>query len=322
MNILDVLIIMTIIILFCYFYQKNHSIKNNNKTDVVPNDLKLDEHFGIEVKYPFLDNYIDTLLDSNSKHIGENKKIKNNQIINPYFIEMQFHKDYIDTNNVFTILVPGIKQGQKQLFNRSDLPLIKVETPNNKEIIPILKNFINTVNKTLDENINDDMTATNWKSNFTDKVYDDGFEKQQEKLGLPPSIYNKPLKKEHIKLLKLDHSEKYETEDEIRYAIFIIVKKLSAEDQMLVKINFYIDKKDINLDRDFFDVDKDNFSSSIKIEEIFVLGYLTKNSFGKHSVKSQYYNFNGITDGKMFSNKDILKELNMKRKQYQAECIS
>ena len=296
MNILDILIIVIVMGIFYKFY-----IDNPKK--ILENELT-QETFKSDVDYAFLDDYVDKMYKAEKKE---------KQYINPYFMENQFHQDYTDTNNAFLGLIPN----QRQLFNRSDLPLIKTSTPNNKEVYPLLKTFIRSVNKSVDKN-NDN---NNWKNNSVEKQYKDGFEEHQMKLGLPPSIYNKPLQKEHVKLLKLDHAEKFETEDEIRYVLFIIIQKPSAKDQMLVKVSFYIDKQDTNLDRDFFDSGKNDSVNYVKIEEIFIVGFLTAHSFGKHSVKTDYYNFNGISNGRMFSEKEIVKELNKKRKQYESECV-
>lgn len=300
MNILDfLLIILTVILLYKFYgiYKKNNSdnIKNiSDKQNINVNDKSL--------------KYIDMILKSKTK-------IKYN--LNPYFTETQFHNDYRDTLNAINILIPN----QKQLFNKADLPLINVNTPSTNEIKPLIKTFINEINKIIDKTNSEGIVTQDWKNNYGEKDYESGWDKQQRKLGLPGSIYTKPAKKAHIKLINVDRLEKFETENEIRYTIFIIVQKENVKDQMLVKVNFQIDKQDINLDREFFDKEKNSYETLVKIEEIFVMGFLTKQSFGKQSVKNDYYNFDNITDGKMFSSEQIIKELNNKRKQYELEYI-
>lgn len=250
------------------------------------------------------------------KKTKKTKKIKKTKAsLNPYFTENQFHTDYRDTQNAFQIMVPD----QKQLFNRSDLPLKNVSTTRNKDIVKLVKSFIKEVNKTIDNDVTDGITSNNWKNSYGERDFKSGWEKQQEKLGLPGSLYTKPAKKAHIRLIKVDRSEKYETDDEIRYTVFMTVQKVNVKTQMVLRVNFYMDNHDPNADRDFFNKEKTH-DTKIMIEEIFVIGFLTKESFGKPSVKTQYQEFDGITDGRMFDQEEIIKQLNKKRRQYEKEC--
>jgi hypothetical protein len=89
---------------------------------------------------------------------------------------------------------------------------------------------------------------------------------------------------------------------------------------MVVKVSFVIDRSDLNLEREFFSKDKNNYETVVKIEEISVLGFLTNNSFGTKSSRDKYYNFDKIDDGKMFRDDDIIHMLNDKKKKYAAEC--
>ena len=146
-----------------------------------------------------------------------------------------------------------------------------------------------------------------------------GWDKQQKALGLPTSIYNEPAKKAPIKLIRIDHAEKYETEKEIRYSLFLIIQKLNVQDQLVIKVNFVVDKNDINIDRDFFANKKNEYSTTIGIEEISIIGFLTKNNFGERTDRDNFYNFEAITDGKMFSQEQIINELNKKKAEYAQE---
>lgn len=260
----------------------------------------------------------DNFEDEKSLHIKKKKTHKDKNLENPYVLDTQFHNDYRDTINAFQILLPQ----QKQLFNRGNVPLTKVTVPETEEIKPFVKNFIKEVNKTLDKHVKNEYIAKDWKNNYSEKKYDDGWAKQQEKIGIPGSIHSKPAEKTHIELVKVKHAEKRETEDEIQYIIYLIVKKTNVDDQMSLKVSFQCNKQDYDIERDFFDKGKNTYETLVKIEDIYVEGYLTKSSLGNHSVKAQYHNFDGITDGRMFSQQDILKELNKKRKQYEIECIS
>lgn len=325
MNILDILIILFIIFLILKYYTEiyNKNKVDNKYTNDIAKNIKenfyidYDKIFGKKIKEKNAHKLRENVYDTSMKYIDLILKSKEKQKVNPYFMEMQFHNDYRDTANAIILLIPN----QKQLFNRSNLPIINVSTPSNDEILPLVKNFIRELNRVLKNNVSDEYSVRDWKNNMAEKEFKSGWDKQQEKLGLPCSLYNSPVKKEPVNLVKVDHSERFETEDEIRYVVFLVLQKPSAKDQILVKVSFQIDKQDINLDREFFDKDKNNDETLIKVEEVFVVGYLTKHSFGKHSVKSEYYNFSGITNGRIWSQKQIMQELNKKRKQYESECV-
>ena len=69
----------------------------------------------------------ENIFDSSMKYIDEILKSKQQQKVNPYFMEAQFHNDYKDTLQAFNLLIPN----QKQLFNRSNMPVINVNNTNN-----------------------------------------------------------------------------------------------------------------------------------------------------------------------------------------------
>jgi hypothetical protein len=323
MDPLDIIIIVIVyFVIYKYYISQNKKSNENEEHEEheEPSDKKiydnLREKFSVNLG-PTQKN--EDIYDSSAKYIDAiiKSQNKNNTETNPYFMESQFHNDYRDTQNAITVLIPN----QKQLFNKSDLPIINVTTPTNKEIFPLIESFIKEMNRVIKNNVTDAYSVRDWKSNLADKPFESGWEKQQEKLGLPKSIYNNPVQKEPIHLIKVDHSERFETEDEIRYVVFLVVQKKSVKDQMLIKVSFQINKQDINLDREFFEKGKYKAESLIRIEEVFIMGFLTKHSFGKHSVKSEYYDFGGITDGRMFSQKQIMNEINKKRKTYEQECV-
>jgi hypothetical protein len=329
MNILDILVILFIVFLIFKYYTEiynkkeiNTETKNDTKNIFAKKakeyfSVDYDKIFGKQIKKEDENKLREDIYDTSMKYIDLILKSKEKQKVNPYFMEMQFHNDYRDTANAIILLIPN----QKQLFNRSNLPIINVSTPSNKEILPLIKNFIKELNRVLKNNVGDEYMVRDWKNNMAEKDFKSGWEKQQEKLGLPGSLYNSPVKKEPVKLIKVDHSERFETEDEIRYVVFLVLQKPSAKDQILIKVSFQIDKQDTNLDREFFDKNKNESETLIKVEEAFVMGFLTKHSFGKQSVKSEYYNFDGISNGRIWSQKQIMQELNKKRKQYELECV-
>lgn len=303
MNILDLTIIILGLIIIYIFIPKNTPEQfSPDKSLNITDDDSSNDHFDDDPS-----KYIDKILRSRSKHK-----------INPYFLEVQFHQDYRDTLNAFNLLSPD----KRQIFNRSDMPITKVDQPSNNETKNLITKFIKEVNKTIKNHVSNEITLTSWQDNTPEKKFKSGWEKQREELGLPGSIYLDPAEKAPIRLIKVDHTEKYETEDETKYVIFLIIQKKNVNDQMVVRVSFVVDKKDLNLDREFFDKAKQTYETAVKIEEIFTIGFMTNNSFGEKTSREKFYDFGGVSDGRMFSQKDIVKMLNKKRREYEKECHS
>ncbi len=300
MNILDLTIIILGLIIIYIFIPKNTPEQFSPDKSLNIMDDSSDDHYDDDPS-----KYIDKILRSRSE-------LK----INPYFLEVQFHQDYRDTSNAFNLLSPD----KRQIFNRSDMPITKVDQPSNNETKNLITKFIKEVSKTIKNHVSNEITLTSWQDNTPEKKFKSGWEKQQEELGLPGSIYLDPAEKAPIRLIKVDHTEKYETEDETKYVIFLIIQKKNVKDQMVVRVSFVVDKKDLNLDREFFDKAKQTYETAVKIEEIFTIGFMTNNSFGEKTSREKFYDFGGVSDGRMFSQKDIIKMLNKKRREYEKEC--
>jgi len=310
MDILDIIIVflIAIIIWFVLFNKQSYDTEqfkpNKMLVEIDTDDKLYDDKNALDMES--IVKYVDIITKSKSKHN-----------INPYFEEMQFHTDYRDTLNAFNLIVPN----QKQLFNRSDLPLTNTCSPPISEVNKLIANFIREINKMIKNHVSDELNMQNgWQDDMPQKKFNDGFGNEMLELGLPQSIYIEPRPKAFIKLIKVDHTEKYETSDEIRYVVFLIIQKKNTKDQMVVKVSFVIDRSDLNLEREFFSKDKNNYETVVKIEEISVIGFLTNNSFGTKSSRDKYYNFDKIDDGKMFRDDDIIHMLNDKKKKYAAEC--
>lgn len=313
MNILDIIIIIFIIFIIFQYLKSNKQYPienfdpNNFQPNPDPSDSLDDDSFEFlkDKQFNDSDRYLDIILK---------KKKKMKEL--PYFVEEQFQKDYLDVINAFSLLIPN----QKQLFNRSNLPILSSDVPSFKEVRTLIATFIKELNNTLKNQVHSSTTLDNWNKNTYDKNETSGWEKSQEELGLPPSIYNPPLGKAPVRLVKMDHAEKYETESEIRYITFLIVHKQGATDQMVVKVTYVMDKRDIDLDRDFFDKKKNSYESPVKLEEIFIIGFLTDRSFGEMSYRDKFYNFEGVTDGRMFNQKQIIEQLNEKKRLNAINC--
>jgi hypothetical protein len=267
------------------------------------------------------------------KHHKKHKKNNKNKIkkyidklqklgkvkLQPYFLEMQFHNDYQDTIHAFNNIVPS----QHVMFNKGDLPVTTVRAKQN-EVDDLITSFINEVNGNISmqqQELGNDISATGWNVNKgDDNKIKSGWDKQQEALGLPTSIYDKAAERSPIKLLKVDHLEKYETDDEIQHIAYLIVKKQNVPDQMVIRVSFIIEQTDINADREFFDRKKNFYETQVKIEEIFIIGFLTKKDYGGKSKRQDFYNFDGIGENNEFMDeRKIMVELNKKRKEYMKE---
>lgn len=293
------IIILVLIIIYKFLFKKTAERYSPDNNLVAQQDTEKDKN----ESDPAL-KYIDKILQSKHKKVD----------VNPNFIEIQFHQDYRDTSNAFILMSPN----QKEIFNKGDLP-IKIDEPSYDETKKIVKKFIKEVNRTVKYHVSSEDGLKNWQNHMTDKKFKSGWDKQQEALGLPTSIYLDPAEKASIKLIKLDHAEKHETDDEIKYVVFLIIQKKNVNDQMLVRVSFVVEKRDLNLDREFFSK-KNSYETSVKIEEIFIIGFLTKQNTKVKTKREKFYKFDTISDGRMFSRKDIIKELNKKRKEYEKEC--
>lgn len=258
-------------------------------------------------------NKSDRSKKSNKSNKSESKRLK------PYFMEMQFHTDYRDTIAAFN----DISQ-QKEIFNKSNQPVTHLD-PSHKEASYLIKEFIRELNSDVKNSVSDYRTSnTGWDEPLPELKVKSGWDKQQEELGLPSSLYADPAKRAPIKLIKIDDIEKYTTEFETKYVCTIIIQKLNVEDQMIVKISFVQDNTDINGERIFFqDIElyTDNNKNSeynVIIEEIFIVGFLTDDEAFVGD-GDDFYNFKGIETDGMIDNKTIMKELIKKYKNRRKE---
>lgn len=262
-------------------------------------------------------------INENSKNMSILKKEK----INPYFQEIQFHQDYRDTLNAF-----GMMCDQKNIFNKIHDPLIKSEQIDTNEVNDLVSKFVDQLNVVIDQQIgeiatekldswNDNMPLVNPTNEIIKKKA--SWEQYNEELGLPDTIYPEPATKSKVKLIKIDSVNKYETLKELKYSVFLIIQKYNVVDQMIVKISFVLDKNDVNLDREFFDEHKNNFETKIVVEEISVIGFMITKGMGKpKTLREQFYDYEGFDEGRIISEKDVIRQLNKKKKEIEKEFIS
>lgn len=320
MDIFDAIILfMIILILYIYFiYGKSPQPKEQFYPSKF--NVKIDsDNYESELN---TDNYGnnsytcsgDSEMCSSDSDTNDNKSYK--QQTNPNFIEMQFHNDYRDTLNAIDLLLPT----QKKLFNTTELPVTSSIQPSGTEIKDLINSFIEEINETVRRRVANEVTLTNWNNNLAEKKFESGWEKQQKKLGLPGSIYVDPAPKAPIKLIKIENAKKNETSDELQFVMFLVVQKKNVKDQMILKISFVISKTDWDLERDFFNEKKNTGNTDVKLETIDVIGYLTNNDNGKKkSAREEFYKFDSFEGNNLFNTKDVVKELNKKKRLYDAE---
>jgi hypothetical protein len=212
------------------------------------------------------------------------------------YVDTQYNVNYVDTIKAIDTLTST----QKEIFNMCDMPVKSSEVDKN-EVTNLVDAFIDELNKEIIKDI--------YENGQNDKTYKSGWDKSQEALGLPGSIYTKPAMKSKIKLIKIDYVEKHETDEENKFITVMMIQKKNVNEKMVIKVSFVVNKKDWNLDRDFFVENQNNFETSVQIENISTLGYLI---LGEDNKKSKHY-FKAITDGKMFDQQEIIKELNRKK---------
>ena len=240
--------------------------------------------------------------------------------INPEFIEIQFNDDYRDALTAFNNIAPS----QKQIFNIANLP-VKFTNAQTNEIKQIVNDFIYELNRNIKEEVSDFRNNnTGWDELAQDKQEKSGWDKAMQDLGLPKSLYKDPAKKGVIRLIKIDHVEKYESEDEIKYATYLILKKKNVEDQMVIKVSFVLDKKLLNDERVVFMVDSDKSNNSVKlsavIEEIYTLGFMVRQGIGRsNQPRDKFYNFKSLEKDGILDQDAIISELNMKLKERSKE---
>jgi hypothetical protein len=306
MNPLDVIIIIVILVIIYLVFRKTMSsdfsdMKNKKKKS--PYEIPIDDY--------------DHIL--NNQVPQKKKKYKVLAGVNPNFIDVQFHNDYRDTITAFNNISPA----QKQIFNQANVPA-KFTNPPVEEVTRIIREFVEEVNDNIEKEVTDERTNnTGWDEATPDKTVKSGWDKQMEKLGVPTNLYNTPANKSKVKLIKIDHVEKHETEDEILYTCFVIIQKSCVRDQMLVKISFVVTKRGIT-ERNFFnDVkeldisnDKKDCDMKLVVQEIYVLGYLTKKQVNNENIqRDEFYHFSDLENTDYISQKQIMQELIKKYKQ-------
>jgi hypothetical protein len=256
-------------------------------------------------------DYLDELL----QYSNDKQSLYSEEDTNLEFVESQFHNDYRDTITAFNNIAPS----QKQIFNISNMP-VDFSNPNSSQVKKLVNDFIKELNNNIIKEVPDYRTANSgWDELLEDpKLKENGWDKAMKSLGLPKNVYPDPAKKSKVKVIKIDHIEKYESEDEIKYNCFLFIKKCNVEDILVIKISFVLDKRIINEDRLFFN--KNSSETKVVIEEIFILGYMTEKGVGRNNdFKDRFYNFSNLDKDGILDDKEIISQLNKKLAQRSAE---
>ena len=242
-------------------------------------------------------------------------KSKKNINIRPYFVDMRVHNDYRDTLTAFNDVAPD----QRPIFNRSMLPVKQIDV-NPKQVKPLVKAFLKRVNNDIKYNVTDSLNAQSGFDEFVSekRMETDGWGEEMKQLGLPESLYLKPAKRSKIVLVKIDAVEKYATEDQLNFIVHMIVQKKNTPDQMIVKVSFILDNLDTNADRNLNNKEKE-IDYNARIEEIYIVGFLTDHKYGDPVDRKDFYQFEDIEKDDMIDNELVLKTLKEKYKQRQIE---
>jgi len=310
MSTLNTLIIIILVVLAVLIFTKSERLNDTTKDDLYK-----------EENYDYLDEVFDNIVvPPKSQNILENKKIQKlkskKQIrIKPYFIDMRVHNDYRDILTAFGDVAPD----QRPMFNRSMLPVKQVEV-NPKQVKPLVRAFLKRVNDDVKYNVSDSL---NEQSGFDELVQEkrmetDGWGEEMKQLGLPESLYLKPAKRAKIVLIKIDAVEKYATEEQLNFIVHMIVQKKNSSDQMIVKVSFILDNYDVNADRNLNKKDAE-IDYNAKIEEIYIIGFLTDHQYGDPVERKDFYQFDNIEKDEVLDQELILKALQEKYKQRQIE---
>jgi len=237
--------------------------------------------------------------------------LHNTAYVNSEFVEVQYNKDYNDTINAIDNLTT-----QKELFNESCLPVVDTK-PDKKIVKQLIEWFIDKMNYEIKHNVKEHITKNSgWTEMGILPNIKSGSEKQLEYLGIP-QLYNEPANKMEVKLISIDKAEQYSTETQIRFIVYIVIQKLNVREQMVLKILFFMER-DVDDKHNFFTKELQNKTNhSVKIEQIFVLGYLTGST---KKIKSDNSDYNVLQKSGVTDQKTIIKIMLEKQKEREKEA--
>ena len=246
--------------------------------------------------------------------------------VNTEFTEMQYHKDYNDTITAINNLTP-----QKELFNMGFLP-VKEVTPDKGNIKDLVSLFMKKLNNEINNNVQEYLHVNSgWNDMGKRRREKSGFEEQMEELGLPGSMYNDPAAKANAKLIRVDKSEQFNTEDQIRFIAYIIIQKPNVQDQMVLKVQFFMEREDLKAGRDdragFFNngINKNDVKIDpeqvVIIEQVFTLGYLT-NQTNKKTQMDKFHDYDNVQRSDGTINQEKVIKIMLKKHKERADELN
>lgn len=258
------------------------------------------------------DEIVDDAMSWFSYNSGESSKSNiTKHKLNPNFVNIQFHTDYRDVITALLNIVPS----RRQIFNIANVPLTYSE-PEAKEVKNLLTDFAKILNQNL---VSEVPLFRNANSGWDEAIQDpqpkeSGWDKVQKALGLPSSLYNTPAGKAPITIIHIRRIQKYETEDEIKYVIEMVMQKQNVKDQMIVKGHFLQDKRILQNEDNFF-INK-RVEMKIIIEEVYIVGFLSEDGpkgdqqeLDMDMQAPWYFDYDKLEKNNMVSPKHIQKVL-------------
>ena len=313
MDTLNIILIVVILVIL-YVLTISHNTKNLKKASKKKEGYRGILGRKLELRNPkkrptqrkmIIDRVVDDIVSWDDS-LDEGGVVKKEQI-NPNFLSIKWHNDYRDVVTAMNNLIPE----RKQFFNLPNIPVVYSE-PTAAEVKNLVNDFIGVINKNLVEEVPSYRNPNSgWDEAITDPNVESGWDKVQKSLGLAPSLYDKPAQKAPVKLVAIQLVQKYETEDEIKYAVDMVLQKQGVEDQMVVKGSFVQDKRPLRDENNFFYTR--NIDLKVVIEDLNIVGFLSndgvdeKLNFDQQATK--YYDYNMMEQNNMTDPKYIQRVL-------------
>jgi hypothetical protein len=220
------------------------------------------------------------------------------------FVEAKFHIGYVDVINAFNNLAPS----QRQIFNINNVPCNVSDAYDKAEVTEMMTSFIESLNNDIKNNV---MSVHSVNSGWDEQVFEptikSGWDKVQESLGLPTTLYQRPAVKTQVHLVSFGNVLTYETENEIKYVAKVILAKEKVAEKLVIQVAFVMVKGVAGKE------------TNVIIENIDVLGFMTSQGQGiDHIELDNFYNFDSLEKNNMVSGTTVAQELmnkyNMRKK--------
>jgi hypothetical protein len=315
-------------------------------------DSDEDEHFG-NIGTPFYDGLSeyqiggnttanDTLNGKNipisSTRDSRKKNIYKPYKLNKYFVQTQFNDSYRDVMTAFNDIAPD----QKNMFNIQMLPVTTTIFNPDKmppfDCIKLVDLFINNLNKVVmelpqsAEILNDFNNYLPLTAQLNKYVKNKGINEFYKEIGVNYNLYADTPPNAPVRLVRITKMEKQYTEEQTKYVITFVMKKIlkSVHDQIQITVHFVYKNDENEFEGMFNNIAITNEVQPIVIELIFVNGYYS-NDFnidvecysttkeGNNSDSNDFYEFNALKNPTVTQDHYILKELNKKKEMHKKE---